>query len=58
MTTRIRTTKRYWTLREINRAVITKPALNEIFEATSSAVNKVIPYDRSGLIFMHPSSAL
>lgn len=54
MTTRLRTSARYSTILEINRAAITGPDLNEFFQETCGAVKKVIPYDRIGLSLYAP----
>lgn len=54
MTTRLRTTARYSTIREINRAAITGLDLNEIFKRMCAAVQKVIPYNRMGLSLYAP----
>jgi formate hydrogenlyase transcriptional activator len=54
MTKRIRTTDRYATILEINRAAITEPSLGEIFRSTCAAVKKLVPYDRVGLSLYAP----
>jgi len=54
MTARFRTTARYSTILEINRAAITEPGLSEIFRGTGGAVKKVIPYDRMALSLYAP----
>ena len=54
MTTRLKTTARYSTILEINRAAITGLELNEIFQRTCGAVKKVIPYSRMGLSLYAP----
>lgn len=54
MMTQFRTTARYSTILEINRAAITQPNLGEIFRATCGAVKNVIPYDRMALSLYAP----
>lgn len=54
MTTRLRTTARYSTIREINRAAITQPGLDEFFQETCGALKKVMPYDRMALSLYAP----
>lgn len=54
MTMRLRTSVRYSTMLEINRAAITEPGLKEFFQETCGAVKKVIPYDRMGLSLYAP----
>lgn len=50
----LRTIAKYSTILEVNRVAITEPSLDEIFEGTSAAVRKVIPYDRMGLSLYTP----
>jgi signal transduction protein with GAF and PtsI domain len=57
MMTQLRKTARYSTLLEINRAAITQPGLDEIFQGTCDALKKVIPYDRMGLSLYAPEKA-
>jgi len=54
MTTPLRTSARYSTILEINRAAITEPSLKEFFQETCGAVKKVIPYDRMALSLYAP----
>jgi GAF domain-containing protein len=54
MTKRIRTTARYSTILEINRAAINETGLSEIFRGACGAVKKVIPYDRMALSLYAP----
>ena len=54
MTVRLKTVERYATLLEVNRAAITQPGLNEMFQGMCTAVKKVIPYDRAGLSLYVP----
>lgn len=59
MTTTLKTTARYSTILEVNRAAITEPSLNDIFRSTCGAMKKVIPYDRMAFsLFSHEHSAL
>lgn len=57
MTTRLRTTVRYSAIREINRAAITQPDLDEFFQESCGALKKVIPYDRMALSLYAPEHA-
>jgi formate hydrogenlyase transcriptional activator len=54
MTVRLRAGERYATILEVNRAAITQPGLNEMFQGMCKAVKKVIPYDRAGLSLYAP----
>ena len=54
MTMRLRTIERYATLLEVNRAAITQPGLNEMFQGMCTAVKRVMPYDRAGLSLYAP----
>ena len=54
MTARLRTTARYSTILEVNRAAITQPGLSEIFQGTCTAVKKLIPHDRMRLSLYAP----
>jgi GAF domain-containing protein len=57
MTTPLKIAARYSTIREINRAVITEPSLDQIFQSTCGAVKKVIPYDRMAFSLYSPEHA-
>lgn len=50
----LRTIAKYSTILEVNRVAITEPSLDRIFEGTSAAVRKVIPYDRMALSLYTP----
>ena len=54
MTVRLRVVERYATIREVNRAAITQPGLNEIFRGMCTAVQRVMPFDRAGLSLYAP----
>ena len=57
MTLALRTAQRYRTILEVNRAAITEPELTEIFQGTSRALNKVMPFDRIALSLYAPKDA-
>jgi formate hydrogenlyase transcriptional activator len=54
MILRIKTAQWYRTILEVNRAAITEPGLNEIFQVTYTAVKKVLPFDRMALSLYAP----
>jgi len=56
MTRRLKTTQRYATILEVNRAAITQPGINAIFRGTCEAVKKVLTYDRMGLSLYAPET--
>ncbi len=57
MLTQLRTTQRYATILEVNRAAITGPGISEIFRGTCGALKNVLPYDRIGLSLYEPQNA-
>ena len=56
MTVRLRPVERYATILEVNRAAITQPGLNEMFQGMCKAVKRVIPCDRAGLSLYAPET--
>jgi formate hydrogenlyase transcriptional activator len=54
MATQLRTTQRYATILEVNRAAITEPGISELFRGACDALKKVLPYDRVGLSLYAP----
>jgi formate hydrogenlyase transcriptional activator len=49
-----RTTVRYQTLLEVNRAALTHSTPHHVFTDMCSALGRVVPYDRAGLMMYEP----
>lgn len=56
MIPRLKAVQRYTTILEVNRAAITEPGLDEIFQGTCGAVKNIVPYDRMGLSLCAPET--